>query len=967
MNTTKMALAMVMSSLLLLQGCGGDSGGGNTANTSPTITGTAAYGAPMAQASVTLLDAQGTQRTATAGDDGSYTIDATGLKAPFLITASMVSGDTTLTYSAIGTTVPTQGAVATVNLTPLTTAIVTLASSTGSDPTQFQSASALQALDTSRLSKAEDTVKTIIAEVAKDAGLGTNFNPVTTPFAANLTSGGDKILETIKVTVSDSGVTLTNALAPVASGADAASATVTIKNVATDTATVLPKPTVQVTFNELLAKLRSQLNTCLALAPADRVTLDSNNKPTALKGACSTSSMSAFDTTYLSGGYDLLGRWGPRLRDIPKGASMAQAEILASFARADGSNSISFRLPISAENGGLSYSDTLVSDTTGSNWKISGNQRKYDLGVSARLFKYIDVSSYERTGNSNGPDASKSVGRMSRYESGLNFSFDPSGPNAEKVYAVRIKGPALPDAGLVLARSETCGTGDYLAIYSSDGTLPDATGKTAAFTATASNTNTWRYAATPLDNTYTGTDFWNELRGYASAGVIASSAPATSPNTPNSRRVTPIDPTSIPELAKYSFEVYSVGSASPETFSMSLTDKPQGTDAGKIHPWSSPTAATLKYLDPATSNPLSAALTSATLAWTVPAGAPLVNGVTLSGSGRNGSNETDRFSLGSNVSPLGAKSMQVGFSAETDGAGKLCTASKTAALSATNGSRDVALRQRAGRTTFSLDYYHDGRSAAAAPATITGGDGWSYYNANALPLEAGSVVLADGTRSEFSFTYGGSNPVITLSDSNTPAGQFSLDTYVSGLAGVSAQGGYRIRNVALNSGAYPRTFAVIAKVTGNSLGNSGVQTMYLDMGLADKGVSGPRLQFNIREGGTTGSKVTLANVITKNSTATTPGTLSSTAIDTSGTHIYQFIVTLSSATEVKVEVFVDKVSTPIMSETLTRYDTVSTLGDNYLRFGDLSSTTAFKSTLDYLAWTTSAASYYNQTTVPAGW
>ena len=87
-----MTLAAVAAATLAA--CGGGGGGGSTtsttssapatstASTSTYLDGTAAYGAPLAQAKVTITDVNGKTVTVTASDAGSYKADVTGLKAP---------------------------------------------------------------------------------------------------------------------------------------------------------------------------------------------------------------------------------------------------------------------------------------------------------------------------------------------------------------------------------------------------------------------------------------------------------------------------------------------------------------------------------------------------------------------------------------------------------------------------------------------------------------------------------------------------------------------------------------------------------------------------------------------------------------------------------------------------------------------------------------------------------------------
>lgn len=76
---------LALASLFALNGCGGGGGGGEAAPTptpTSTISGTAAVGAPLAGATVTVKDAQGTSRTGTTAANGSYSLDSSGLTPP---------------------------------------------------------------------------------------------------------------------------------------------------------------------------------------------------------------------------------------------------------------------------------------------------------------------------------------------------------------------------------------------------------------------------------------------------------------------------------------------------------------------------------------------------------------------------------------------------------------------------------------------------------------------------------------------------------------------------------------------------------------------------------------------------------------------------------------------------------------------------------------------------------------------
>ncbi|MET0311198.1 MAG: carboxypeptidase-like regulatory domain-containing protein [Burkholderiaceae bacterium] len=99
---------------VLLAACGGGSGGGSTETPAPTvsISGTAATGAPLANAAISLLCADGgPAQTATAGADGKYSLSIPATcAAPYMLKAT--AGDVTLYAFA--------DAAGNINITPFT-------------------------------------------------------------------------------------------------------------------------------------------------------------------------------------------------------------------------------------------------------------------------------------------------------------------------------------------------------------------------------------------------------------------------------------------------------------------------------------------------------------------------------------------------------------------------------------------------------------------------------------------------------------------------------------------------------------------------------------------------------------------------------------------------------------------------------------------------------------------------------
>ena len=196
---------------LLLSGCGGGSTSTTTAPvaaaplpvvvpTAPTsLSGTIAVGAPMLNATVTVKDANGVIRTATAAANGSYSgISTDGLVGPFQLQAcGLVDANYTCFYSVVA-----QAGVA--NVTPLTNATVALA--LGSDPAAMFAVTAPVAPPSAAdLDAQKAKLKAALADLLAKAGIA-GFDFATTAFTADRT-GMDKVLDSVKISTGTDGAT----------------------------------------------------------------------------------------------------------------------------------------------------------------------------------------------------------------------------------------------------------------------------------------------------------------------------------------------------------------------------------------------------------------------------------------------------------------------------------------------------------------------------------------------------------------------------------------------------------------------------------------------------------------------------------------------------------------------------------------------------------------------------------------
>jgi mono/diheme cytochrome c family protein len=225
MNTlVKRSLAAItvfslMTLGLMLAGCG-SSGGGQS---SQVVSGNASVGAPLA-GKVSLKDSSGTPlvRTTDIAADGSFAIDVTGMKAPFILEATGNAAGSTYTLHSF-----TDG-TGTANVNPLSDAIV--ASAAGDD----DASESYNNSDHDKLhrisSNLQATVNTLLAKIQHLLLQYNvqNTNPITAHYISNHI-GLDDMFDHVKITVNkgilsiintgkNGGVIFTGSLSDIANG-----------------------------------------------------------------------------------------------------------------------------------------------------------------------------------------------------------------------------------------------------------------------------------------------------------------------------------------------------------------------------------------------------------------------------------------------------------------------------------------------------------------------------------------------------------------------------------------------------------------------------------------------------------------------------------------------------------------------------------------------------------------------------
>lgn len=183
LKNTKFLLSATL--IALLAACGGGGGGDSTSSattaTTTTLSGTAATGAALAGAKITVKDSKGASKTATADASGNFSVDVTGMTAPLIIQA--VSQDGGKTFYAISQTIPESNVI---NVTSITDS---LARAAGSSPSTLfaDPVATLASVDFAKLKTAQDNLKTALDDYLKALGVASSTDLTTTAFSADNT------------------------------------------------------------------------------------------------------------------------------------------------------------------------------------------------------------------------------------------------------------------------------------------------------------------------------------------------------------------------------------------------------------------------------------------------------------------------------------------------------------------------------------------------------------------------------------------------------------------------------------------------------------------------------------------------------------------------------------------------------------------------------------------------------------
>lgn len=610
----RLSLALSSAALLAIAGCGGDSSssstatpadtGGSTTTTTPTtpaapvpdpaLTGTAATGAAMANASVAITNSSGNspcqEASVTTTDLGSYTCTLkAGETAPFFVVVTDPTGNTAPLVS-IATSTPAAGTPLTVNVTPLTTAIVAQLSSDGNALTLVSGKTVnIAALDT-----VTANVVAQLANVLTSIGAPAGYNPFSTSITAATASGtgntADQVLDVVKI--------VTDPATGKAALTTVGDPTPIILATATATGAAVATPATGVSTLSQAAQIAAKAFTsCFALPTSQRVVSYTAPVPAAANGgpevndvaaACQTITaglLNGAGVKFVQNGYSA-GQlfYGILTSDTMTGAKFSVPEIVAFYPAANtasGSDEAILNIKYIDANGEpgnvITVARNIPNTTTASrptNWWLVGNQHAVDVGVKLNIRRFEQVNATNIT-------------KFSTFQTGIQFNVNSTGPgsinagNALK-YA-RISGPGLPGNG-------AAGTGLVYVVSTGTQSSMDLFNKTGSLTVGSQCGN---------GTTFNCPNLWFSR----TLGITGTNATTLTTNPTGLVWAQPsdgVDSTLFVKGAKYKVELFygsNVGTADVTFRKTLLSDLIQATQAVNL-PWNTPGPQSLNALNP---------------------------------------------------------------------------------------------------------------------------------------------------------------------------------------------------------------------------------------------------------------------------------------------------------------------------------------------------------------------------------
>ena len=186
---------------LMLAGCGGGGSGGVS---SAVVNGTAAVGAPLSgQVSLKDSSTPALQKSTVIGDGGSFFIDVTGMKAPYVLQANGSADGVSYKLNSFA------GGTGTANINPLSNVIVASAAGDDNpDDVYEKSDSDKNQRIKNNLAGTVSILRTKLQPLLKQYS-AENINPITSRYIANHL-GLDDMFDNVKITVANGTLSIIN-------------------------------------------------------------------------------------------------------------------------------------------------------------------------------------------------------------------------------------------------------------------------------------------------------------------------------------------------------------------------------------------------------------------------------------------------------------------------------------------------------------------------------------------------------------------------------------------------------------------------------------------------------------------------------------------------------------------------------------------------------------------------------------
>lgn len=495
--------ATCVATALVLTACGGGGSAASDTSTSTTTTGstgstgqqspviaslikgTAATGAAMANAPVTITNSAGAspcvEAPITTDALGSYTCTLkAGETAPFFIVVTDPTGNNGALVS-IATTTPAAGTPLTVNATPLTTAIVAQLSSDGNALSVVSGKS----VDAAALATITANVVAQLSQVLSSIGAPSDYNPFTTSITAatagNTGNTADMVLDIVKVVTDPATGQL--ALTTVDNPTPIALAT------ATTSGSTLAQPDAAVSSLSQAAQLVAQkMTSCFALTTANRVLARDTTVPQS-QGGPEVTDVGAACQDFVSdatngGGIDFIHNgyyagqffYGILTSDRMTGAQFSVPEIVAFYPKSATATAgapdsydraiVNIRYIDNVGNPGNTI--TVAARIPGSattarptEWWLVGNQQAVDVTVRVNLRRVEQFNP-------------ANTGKFSAFQTGAVFNINVKGPGSVgtggNLTMARVTGPGLTAGGLVYKVSNSTAQ-SYMDLWNKTGSL----------------------------------------------------------------------------------------------------------------------------------------------------------------------------------------------------------------------------------------------------------------------------------------------------------------------------------------------------------------------------------------------------------------------------------------------------------------------------------------------------------------